>query len=75
VFVAIAFAAVLLPVNVGAAQLVGPTLGTWIWQHEGPDALWTSCLGLSLVVALALIASGPARHRRLAIQPGLVRTD
>jgi MFS family permease len=59
----------------GAGQLVGPKLGTWIWQHEGPDALWASCLGLSAVVAFALIATGPARHRRLAIPPAVVRSD
>ena len=50
----------------GAAQLVGPKLGTWIWQHEGPGTLWASCLALGVVVALALAVTGPARRRRMA---------
>jgi len=50
----------------GAAQLVGPKLGTWTLQHAGPATLWASCFGLGIVLALALIATGPARRRRLA---------
>lgn len=50
----------------GAAQLVGPSLGTWTWQHAGPDILWGACLAVGLVVALALVATGPARRRRMA---------
>jgi MFS family permease len=50
----------------GAGQLVGPKLGTWVWQHEGPGTLWTSCLVLGGVVVLALAITGPGRHRRLA---------
>jgi MFS family permease len=50
----------------GAAQLIGPTLGTWTWQHAGPDILWASCLALGLMVAFALVATGPARRRRMA---------
>ncbi|HET9625902.1 MAG TPA: MFS transporter [Kofleriaceae bacterium] len=51
----------------GAAQLIGPKAGTWLWQHVGPSALWLSCLGLSAVVAAALAISGPARRRRMAL--------
>jgi MFS family permease len=50
----------------GAAQLTGPRLGTWALQHAGPGVLWASCLGLGGVVALAMIATGPARRRRMA---------
>jgi MFS family permease len=50
----------------GAAQLVGPKLGTWIWQHEGPGTLWASCLGLGVVVALALAVTAPSLRRRMA---------
>lgn len=49
----------------GASQLVGPKLGTWIWEHVSPTALWAGCLGLGAVVALALVATGPARRRRM----------
>lgn len=49
----------------GAAQLVGPKLGTWIWQHVGPGALWAGCLGVSVAVALAFAATAPARRRRV----------
>jgi len=50
----------------GAAQLIGPKVGMWTWQHAGPAALWASCLGLGILVALALAATGPARRRRMA---------
>lgn len=49
----------------GAAQLVGPKLGTWTWQNAGPGTLWTACLALGITAALALIATGPARRRRM----------
>jgi MFS family permease len=52
----------------GAGQLVGPKLGTWVWQREGPGTLWASCLALGALVALALAVSAPARRRRLARQ-------
>jgi len=50
----------------GAAQLIGPKLGMWTWQHAGPTTVWASCLGLGALVALALVATGPARRRRMA---------
>jgi MFS family permease len=50
----------------GAAQLIGPKAGTWLWQHVSPSALWFACFGLSLVVVAALVVSGPARRRRMA---------
>jgi MFS family permease len=49
-----------------AATLIGPTLGTWTWQHAGPGTLWTACLVLGILVALALVATGAARRRRMA---------
>jgi MFS family permease len=56
-----------LVMTFGAAQLVGPRLGTWTWQHEGPSTLWASCLALGAVVAVALLITGPARRRRMAV--------
>jgi MFS family permease len=53
----------------GAGQLVGPKLGTWVWQREGPGTLWASCLVLGGLVALALAATGPARRRHMARGP------
>ena len=50
----------------GASQLLGPKLGTWTLQHAGPAALWGSCFGLGILVALAIIATGPSRRRRMA---------
>ncbi|MGN6104153.1 MAG: MDR family MFS transporter [Kofleriaceae bacterium] len=50
----------------GAAQLVSPKLGTWLWEHEGPDVLWGGCLALGLVLALGYAVTAPARRRRLA---------
>ena len=50
----------------GAAQLVGPRAGTWTWQHAGPSVLWASCLGLGVLIAVVLVATGPARRRRMA---------
>lgn len=51
----------------GAAQLVSPKLGTWTWEHVGPDVLWGACLVVGAVVALAHVAAGPARRRRMAV--------
>jgi len=49
----------------GAAQLVSPKLGTWTWEHVGPDALWGACLVVGVAVALAHVAAGPARRCRM----------
>jgi MFS family permease len=54
-----------LSMTFGAAQLVGPKLGTWVWESEGPSVLWGGCLVLGVVVALALIATAPGRNRRI----------
>jgi MFS family permease len=50
----------------GLSRFVGPKLGTWTWEHEGPDTLWASCLALGIIVALGHAAAAPARRRRLA---------
>jgi MFS family permease len=50
----------------GVARLVGPKLGTWTWEHQGPDTLWASCLVFGVAVALGHAAAAPARRRRLA---------
>ena len=51
----------------GAAQLVGPKLGTYVWEYESPLALWLGCAVLAAVVAIALVLSAPARRRRAAV--------
>jgi MFS family permease len=55
-----------LVMTFGAAQLVGPKLGTWTWQHVGSGAVWGGCLAVGVAVALAVAATAPARRRRLA---------
>jgi MFS family permease len=51
---------------ISAGQLIGPKLGTWTLQHAGPGVLWASCLGIGVVVAIAMLATAPARRRRMA---------
>lgn len=50
----------------GASQLIGPKLGTWTLQHAGPAVLWSSCLGLGILVAVAIVVTAPARRRRMS---------
>lgn len=50
----------------GAAQLVGPMAGTWLWTYAGHGALWFACFGFGVLLVGVLIASGPARRRRMA---------
>lgn len=50
----------------GAAQLIGPRIGTWMWQEVGPGALWAACLVLGALLAIVLVLTGPARRRRMA---------
>jgi MFS family permease len=50
----------------GVGHMFGPKLGTWVWEHVGPSALWAGCLALSIAIAIGLAATGPARRRRLA---------
>jgi len=50
----------------GCATMIAPKLGTWVWQYAGPPALWWGCSGVAVIVALALLASAPARRRPLA---------
>ena len=49
----------------GAATMIAPKLGTWLWEHAGPDVLWGGCLGLGALVAALMLITGPARRRRL----------
>jgi MFS family permease len=51
----------------GAAQLIGPRIGTWTWQHAGPSVLWASCFVFGVVLAAGILATGPARRRRMAL--------
>jgi MFS family permease len=49
----------------GGAFFVGPLLGTAIWEHAGPVALWLGCLALGLLVALAIAVTAPSRRRAI----------
>jgi MFS family permease len=47
----------------GGGTFLGPRLGSWLFDLE-PAALWWSCAGLGVVVALATLAMGRLwRHR------------
>jgi MFS family permease len=50
----------------GFGALAAPRLGGWAADRFGPMGPWAGCLGLGLAVALALLATGPARRHRLA---------
>jgi hypothetical protein len=52
----------------GASQLVAPKLGTWTWENVGPDALWSACLVVGVVLAFGHLAAAPARRRRMAAE-------
>ena len=48
----------------GLSFFIGPLLGGWIYEHLGANVLWTSCLGLGILLALGFLAmSAPAKHR------------
>jgi MFS family permease len=53
-----------LVMTFGIAQLVGPKVGPWVWQHEGANVLWSSCLVLGIGVAIAFAVTAPGRRRR-----------
>ena len=55
-----------LVMTFGIAQLFGPKVGTWVWQHEGANVLWSSCLVVGIVVAIAFAITAPGRRRRMA---------
>ncbi len=52
-------------VSWGVAQVLGPKLGTRVWQDAGPFALWGACLALSIVAAAALWATARGRRARM----------
>jgi MFS family permease len=55
----------------GLASAVGPLAGAGVLEAWGPDALWTGCLVLGVAVAALLLATAPARRRRLAVLQNL----
>jgi MFS family permease len=61
----------------GAAALIGPLAGTWLFGI-GPDVLWLACLLTGAVAAVATLALGPAIERRRAsmavASPGATET-
>jgi len=56
----------LMVMSWGLAQVIGPRLGTYIWEDLGPDVLWGSCMALAVVVAALLMVTAGPRRRRLA---------
>jgi MFS family permease len=48
-----------------AAAMVAPLLGGSVYQHLGGTVLWVGCGVLSLATAVAHLAAGPARARRV----------
>ncbi|MGC4803935.1 MDR family MFS transporter [Micromonospora sp. DT233] len=52
------------------AGVAAPLLGGLVRQQAGNGALWLGCAGIGAVVAVAHLASGPARERRaVALRP------
>lgn len=49
----------------GVGQMVGPKVGTYIWQDVGPTALWASCAGLAALVAFTLWITAASRRARM----------
>ncbi len=49
----------------GFSTMIAPKLGTWLWEHAGPDVLWFGCLGVGALVAALMMITAPARRRRL----------
>lgn len=49
-----------------AAAFLAPTLGGLVQEHVGNATLWIACAVLGAAVAVATLASGPARERRAA---------
>ena len=54
-----------LVMSFGAAQLFGPKLGTYTWQHAGADVLWFSCFVLGVIVAVAFAVTARRRRARM----------
>lgn len=50
----------------GAAALLGPLLGTRLFENYGENVLWTACLLASLVSAALIAAMAPSIARRRA---------
>jgi MFS family permease len=49
----------------GLAFFIGPLLGGWVYEQLGANALWGSCLALSLLLALGFLGMrAPAKQRR-----------
>jgi MFS family permease len=48
------------------AGFAAPILGAAVQQHLGNAVLWLGCLGVTAIVAVVHVLSGPARQRRAA---------
>jgi MFS family permease len=49
-----------------SASFIAPILGAALLEHAGAAALWASCFGLAMVVAVLHLVSGPSREHRAA---------
>jgi MFS family permease len=46
------------------ASMVGPIVGSTVFENVGPGALWGGCLGLGLAIAMGFLATGAGRRAR-----------
>lgn len=53
-----------LSLSWSVAGFAAPMVGGWVQDHLGNSQLWLGCAVIGVVVAVAQVASGPARERR-----------
>ncbi len=49
----------------GFGQMLGPKLGTRVWEHVSPFALWSGCAVLAAIVAVTLWLTAVSRRARM----------
>ncbi len=54
-----------LGMSFGLAQIAGPALGMWVYQQCGPATLWNGSLAAAAIAVTCVLATAPARRRRL----------
>ena len=52
-----------MSMSFGAASVIGPVVGAYVYENAGPDVLWLSVGGLAAVVGLALAGLSRAGER------------
>jgi MFS family permease len=50
----------------GFAAFIGPIVGGWVFEHQGPNALWSGAFGLGCILALGYLAMARPAGRRIA---------